>query len=194
MCRNNESGRYVLSSFCGYFSKPCSGCCPKDKQSCVDGTTDTVLARATYTKGVKNIGAVCSPMDLCRGSQNRCQPRRRITLDRSPLELRFLPLSGLQLTTSDLRTLAAHIAPSATSSFASSLLPPPAPSLNLGAPTLPGVHTPPPPTSFMNKTISGSTLSSWQVNRHDTHPEPQRLGDERCGWVVVVASRRWARA
>jgi hypothetical protein len=90
MCRNNESGRYVLSSFCGYFSKPCSGCCPKDKQSCVDGTADTVLARATYTKGVKNVAAVCSPMDLCRGSQNRCQPRRRITLDRSPLELRFL--------------------------------------------------------------------------------------------------------
>jgi chaperonin GroEL (HSP60 family) len=35
-----------------------------------DGTTTaTVLARAIYSEGVKNVAAGCSPMDLRRGSQ-----------------------------------------------------------------------------------------------------------------------------
>lgn len=35
-----------------------------------DGTTTaTVLARAIYAEGVKNVAAGCNPMDLRRGSQ-----------------------------------------------------------------------------------------------------------------------------
>jgi chaperonin GroEL len=35
-----------------------------------DGTTAaTVLARAIYSEGVKNVAASCNPMDLCQGSQ-----------------------------------------------------------------------------------------------------------------------------
>jgi len=35
-----------------------------------DGTTTaTVLARAIYSEGVKNVAAGCNPMDLRRGSQ-----------------------------------------------------------------------------------------------------------------------------
>ena len=168
---NNESGRYVLSSFSGHFLMLCSGYCPKDKQSCGDGTTATVLARATYFEGVKNVSAGCNPMDFCRGSQNLCRPRRRIILlDRSPLEPCFRSTEWVAATTSDLRTLTADTAASATSSLASSLAPL-ATSLNLGTPTIPPVYTPP-LTSFMNSAVSGSVLSSCQVNRRDTHPEP----------------------
>jgi chaperonin GroEL len=36
-----------------------------------DGTTTaTVLARAIYSEGVKNVAAGCNPMDLRRGTQN----------------------------------------------------------------------------------------------------------------------------
>ena len=137
---NNVSGRYMLSSFCGHFLNPCSGCCPKDKQGCGDGTTATVLARATDSNGVKNVAA---PVDFCRGSQNRCRPRRQIILfDRSPLELCFQPTEWVAATTPDLRTLAADTAPFSTSSLAPLSLPLPTTSLNLGTPTLPSVHNP----------------------------------------------------
>ena len=88
-------------------------------------------------------------MGFCRGSENRCRPRRRIILDRSPLELCFQSTEWVTATISDLRTLSADTAPSAISKLASLSLPPPATSLNLGTPTLPAVHTPA-PTSFMN--------------------------------------------
>ena len=106
--------------------------------------------------------------------QSRCRPRGRIDLlERSPLELRFQSTEWGAATTSDLRTLAADTEPFATSSLASLSLPPPATSLNLGTPTLPAVHThPPPPTSFMNNAILGSVLFPWQGNRRDTHSEP----------------------
>ncbi|KAG2107134.1 chaperonin Cpn60/TCP-1 family [Suillus discolor] len=39
-----------------------------------DGTTTaTVLARAIYAEGVKNVAAGCNPMDLCRGAQAAVQ-------------------------------------------------------------------------------------------------------------------------
>jgi len=137
--------------FVDIFSKLCSGCCPKDKQSCGDATTATVLARATYTEGVKNVPAGCNSMDFCRGSQNRCRPRRRIILllDRSPLELRFQSTEWVAATTSDFRTLAADTEPSATSSLASLSSPPPATSLYLATPTVPAVHTS--PTNFLHE-------------------------------------------
>lgn len=42
----------------------------KTNDTAGDGTTTaTVLARAIYSEGVKNVAAGCNPMDLRRGSQ-----------------------------------------------------------------------------------------------------------------------------
>ena len=42
----------------------------KTNEMAGDGTTTaTVLARAIYAEGVKNVAAGCNPMDLRRGSQ-----------------------------------------------------------------------------------------------------------------------------
>jgi chaperonin GroEL len=42
----------------------------KTNEMAGDGTTTaTVLARAIYSEGVKNVAAGCNPMDLRRGSQ-----------------------------------------------------------------------------------------------------------------------------
>ena len=42
----------------------------KTNEEAGDGTTTaTVLARAIYSEGVKNVAAGCNPMDLRRGSQ-----------------------------------------------------------------------------------------------------------------------------
>ena len=69
--------------------------------------------------------------------QNRCRPPGRIDLlERSPLELCSQSIELGAATTSDLRTLAADTAPSATSSLASLSLPPPAISLNERLPFL----------------------------------------------------------
>lgn len=53
-----------------YFQRLVQDVAQKTNEVAGDGTTTaTVLARAIYAEGVKNVAAGCNPMDLRRGSQ-----------------------------------------------------------------------------------------------------------------------------